>query len=279
MADEKTGTISQRSPTSYESRQAHAESHHLLPHAAQYSHKGSLPNTPLAVSAVSAILGGLTIASFVLAARPLLLLLGSDQWQWARPQLGVYVAALGLFHLLEFWTTAGWNVQKLTIDAFLLNNTNQYHYAHAFGLTEYFLSSYFYPQKFAIWYCCHPWLDVVGTILVVGQTFRSLAMIHASTSFSHIVKSVKHDDHTLVTTGVYAWSRHPSYAGFFYWAVASQLLLGNVVSTLGFAIVLGRFFADRIKGEEKHLVRFFGDDYVQYRRHVGTGLPFIKLKE
>ena len=37
----------------------------------------------------------------------------------------------------------------------------------------------------------------------MGQTIRSLAMIHASSSFSHIVKSIKHEDHVLVTDGIY----------------------------------------------------------------------------
>ena len=88
----------------------------------------------------------------------------------------------------------------------------------------------------------------VVTVLVAGQAFRALAMVHAN-SFSHIVKAVKHDDHTLVTTGVYAYSRHPSYVGFFYWAIATQLLLGNIVSTLAFVFVLNRFFTARIESE------------------------------
>ena len=45
----------------------------------------------------------------------------------------------------------------LTVTAFLLNNTNQYHYAHALGLTEYFISSYFFPQKLSTWYCSPAW--------------------------------------------------------------------------------------------------------------------------
>jgi protein-S-isoprenylcysteine O-methyltransferase len=84
--------------------------------------------------------------------------------------------------------------------------------------------------------------------------------------------------------------RHPSYVGFFWWAIATQLLLGNIASTLIFVYVLGRFFYYRIMGtfvfcsrplrtthtagEERHLVRFFGNDYVEYRKRVGTGLPF-----
>lgn len=43
-------------------------------------------------------------------------------------------------------------------------------------------------------------------------------------------------------------TRHPSYFGFFYWAMGTQIALANPVSTLVFAIVLWRFFNRRIKG-------------------------------
>ncbi|ORX33630.1 protein-S-isoprenylcysteine O-methyltransferase [Kockovaella imperatae] len=246
----------------------------LLPKAPHYREKGSIPNTPLAVSVISALLGGVALSSLTLAAQHLLGGSGLGG-NWARPQLGIYGFAWGLFHLCEFWTTAGWNPLKLSVDAFLLNNTNQYHYAHLFGLGEYFLSSYFFPGKFDSRFCSAPVILAVCALLVGGQALRSLAMIHANASFSHVVKDIKHDDHVLITHGVYSLSRHPSYCGFFYWAIATQLLLGNIISTLVFIFILGRFFSSRIREEEKYLVRFFGDDYVQYRRRVGTGLPFL----
>lgn len=40
--------------------------------------------------------------------------------------------------------------------------------------------------------------------MVVAQYFRSLAMVHANRSFSHMVKTVKLEDHTLITHGVYS---------------------------------------------------------------------------
>lgn len=44
--------------------------------------------------------------------------------------------------------------------AFLLNNTNEYHLAHLVGLTEYFLSSYFWPEKFNSVFAS-PWVLVI----------------------------------------------------------------------------------------------------------------------
>jgi len=85
--------------------------------------------------------------------------------------------------------------------------------------------------------------------------------------------------------------RHPSYAGFFYWALGTQLVLQNPVSSIAYIIVLWKFFSRRIKGmfailvadawtdfgtaEEKALVQFFGQDYENYRKRVGTKVPFI----
>ncbi len=45
-----------------------------------------------------------------------------------------------------------------------------------------------------------------------------------------------------------SWVRHPSYAGFFYWALGTQLLLQNPLSLLFFCVVLWRFFYYRIRG-------------------------------
>ena len=46
----------------------------------------------------------------------------------------------------------------------------------------------------------------------------------------------------------YSWFRHPSYTGFFYWALGTQLVLQNPVTFVFFAILLWRFFYYRIRG-------------------------------
>lgn len=88
-----------------------------LPLASQVEHfRGTIPNTQLAISLISAILGGVFCVSISGAVRPLLAKLGASSWTWATPQLGIYFAALGAHHLSEFWTTAYWNPQKLSVD-------------------------------------------------------------------------------------------------------------------------------------------------------------------
>jgi protein-S-isoprenylcysteine O-methyltransferase len=81
-------------------------------------------------------------------------------------------------------------------------------------------------------------------------------MITAATNFSHIVASKKAPGHQLVTEGVYRFSRHPSYAGFFWWVVGMQLVLANPISLPVHAVVTWRFFRNRITCEEENISFF-----------------------
>lgn len=187
--------------------------------------------------------------------------------------LPTYMAALAVFHFLEYWITAKYNPSKVSSDSFLINHSGAYTAAHAASFAEALFELYFFPQyklRFAAAY----WLGLV--LMVAGQTLRTFAMKTAGESFSHIIAVRKLDQHKLVTSGVYAVSRHPSYAGYYWWAIGSQLLLVNPVCLVVFSVVLYRFFSKRIAYEERYLVTFYGEEYVQYRQQKPVYIPFIK---
>lgn len=72
-------------------------------------------------------------------------------------------------------------------------------------------------------------------------------MLHAGSNFNHLVQKEKKVGHVLVTGGVYRYLRHPSYFGFFWWGLGTQVVLGNAVCLVGYAVVLWRFFRRRIE--------------------------------
>jgi protein-S-isoprenylcysteine O-methyltransferase len=227
---------------------------------------GGIPNTPLAVTAISFVLGTVFFAGVTIAIYGPIL----NYW-WSTFQLGFFVAAWALFHWLEFGVTAGWNLEKCSVDSFLLNNGLTYHAANGTALLEHVITLYFAPELKT-----YPYISLIGIFVVVaGQALRSTAMVHASTNFSHSLEYRKRPSHTLVTSGVYRFFRHPSYAGFFYWALGTQLVLQNPISFIAFSILLWRFFYYRTRSEEAYLIRFFGNDYIQYRKRVGTKIPFV----
>ena len=71
--------------------------------------------------------------------------------------------------------------------------------------------------------------------------------------------------------------RHPSYFGFFIWSVGIEIMCINPICTIAFTVILFNFFKDRIETEEKILIRFFGMEYIKYKKNVGTLIPFSNL--
>nr|CAO98869.1 farnesyl cysteine-carboxyl methyltransferase [Nakaseomyces delphensis] len=190
----------------------------------------------------------------------------------------LYIIALSLFHFLEFYVTAKVNPGKVHSESFLLNNGVGYLAAHLFAIAECILETLCFPNSKSFNYSAlNQIISVVGFLLVVlGQSIRSLAMYQAGNSFSHILKTEKLKNHTLVTDGLYKYFRHPSYFGFFWWAVGTQMLLLNPISFIIFVIVLWTFFNKRIAIEERYLVKFFDEQYLNYRKVVHVWIPFIQ---
>ncbi|KAK3943061.1 Isoprenylcysteine carboxyl methyltransferase family-domain-containing protein [Diplogelasinospora grovesii] len=245
---------------------AHAASH--SPDRAYFPHQ---PKSLAGIAVRSFCLGialtlgvGGTVGVVVFTSSPL----------WRLP---FFLASLSLFHFLEFWTTAAYNTRAAEVGSFLLTaNWPGYAIAHSAATFECLLTNLAWPDR--SWAPLHtaPLLCLMGLMLVVvGQTVRSVAMVQAGPSFNHLVQHQRSSGHVLVTTGLYGRLRHPSYFGFFWWALGTQLVLGNVVSFFAYAAVLWKFFSTRIRHEEELLVKFFGDEYIDYRDKVPTMLPFV----
>jgi protein-S-isoprenylcysteine O-methyltransferase len=201
-----------------------------------------------------------------------------------------FITILSVFHHLEFYATARYNPADAKLSSFLLSaNGSAYNVAHASALVEFavrcWLRSGYRPTWLGLPFRVPMLLPTVppglalllGFVMVAaGQGVRTASMAEAGKSFNHIVQSRKRDDHVLVKSGVYRVLRHPSYFGFFWWGLGTQILLGNHVCFLAYAAILWKFFATRIVKEEKFLVQFFGQDYVRYRERTPVLIPFIR---
>ncbi|KAE8348925.1 Isoprenylcysteine carboxyl methyltransferase family-domain-containing protein [Aspergillus coremiiformis] len=192
-----------------------------------------------------------------------------------------FLASLALFHFLEYYITAAYNTRHANISAFLLSSNGwAYNIAHTAAAVECLLAQLFWPTaSYLNWGQSVPGLKiqvVLGLVLmIIGQVVRTLAMAQAGSNFNHTVQVERKEDHNLVTHGIYAVLRHPSYFGFFWWGLGTQLVLGNVFCFVGYAFVLWRFFYNRIYREEKFLIAFFGDDYINYKKRSWVGIPGI----
>lgn len=82
---------------------------------------------------------------------------------------------------------------------------------------------------------------------ILGQVIRTSAMMQAGPSFNHQIESRGREDHELITTGLYSWSRHPSYIGLYLLFVGTQFMVGNKFAALFLAYVLWVRSKRRIK--------------------------------
>ncbi|XP_028663250.1 protein-S-isoprenylcysteine O-methyltransferase [Erpetoichthys calabaricus] len=184
---------------------------------------------------------------------------------------GWYMCSLSFFHYSEYLVTALINPRSLSLDSYLINHSLEYSVAAMSSWIEFAVEKFFFPDLKQL-----RWISVLGLLMVLfGDCLRKAAMLTAGSNFNHIVQNEKAQSHILVTSGVYSCFRHPSYVGWFYWSIGTQVLLCNPVCLIGYTLVSWRFFRERIEEEEMTLVHFFGQDYLDYKRRVPTGLPFI----
>ncbi|KAL4807370.1 Isoprenylcysteine carboxyl methyltransferase family-domain-containing protein [Aspergillus unguis] len=202
----------------------------------------------------------------------------TEHYLWRLP---FFLASLALFHFLEYYVTAAYNTRVADIAAFLLSTNGwAYNAAHISAASECLLAYLLYPHasyfEFTAPISGVKWQVVIGLVFMgIGQAVRTIAMAQAGSNFNHTVQVERREGHTLVSHGIYAVFRHPSYFGFFWWGIGTQLVLGNVFCLAAYTVVLWRFFSQRIQREERFLIAFFGDEYVEYKKKSIVGIPGI----
>jgi protein-S-isoprenylcysteine O-methyltransferase len=135
-----------------------------------------------------------------------------------------YFVGLCLYHLLEFLTTARYNPGVVSNRSFLITQSDAYTYALLASWVEFMLEVLFVPQLKGPAGVTGKLIFGLGVgLMVMGQAFRSGAMVTAKSNFTHLISVNKVPTHKLVTDGVYSYLRHPSYFGWFWWSIATQV--------------------------------------------------------
>lgn len=106
----------------------------------------------------------------------------------------------------------------------------------------------------------------------IGGALRLLPVFVLGRRFSGLVAIQK--EHSLVTTGLYAWIRHPSYLGLLLtvlgWALVFRSGVGLIIAALFVPIILAR-----IGAEERLLASQFGTEYDAYRARTARLVPGV----
>eukprot|EP00347_Sterkiella_histriomuscorum_P014631 403360143 len=188
-----------------------------------------------------------------------------------------YLASLALYHYAEYLYVCYFHYVQLSFDSFLLNQSISYVVAVNVSFLEFTILYNYYDFYEILPFPLVILIMLIGLIMVlIGHFFRIGAEFTAGANFNHKIQFHKDEKHKLVTHGLYAVSRHPSYFGWFMWAVGTQVFMLNPLSTLLFLATSFYFFKSRIEIEEEILLEFFEQEYSDYTKKVGILIPFIK---
>lgn len=114
------------------------------------------------------------------------------------------------------------------------------------------------------------WFGVV--LLAIGCTLRLWPVFVLGDRFSGLVAIQA--GHTLVTTGIYRFIRHPSYLGLILtmigWGLGFRSGVGLLIAGLIVVVLLAR-----IRSEERLLLSQFGDEYAAYRARTWRLVPGV----
>jgi len=118
----------------------------------------------------------------------------------------------------------------------------------------------------------------VTAINILGVALCALGVALAIWARAHLGRNwsghptIK-QDHELVTTGPYAYVRHPIYTGMLM-ALLGTTLVGGPVALIILIVVSGTFIM-RIEKEEGFMMQLFPEQYVSYKQHTKKLVPFI----
>ena len=108
----------------------------------------------------------------------------------------------------------------------------------------------------------------IGVFGILGVISCSLGILEFKRAKTTVNPTKPETSSSLVTSGIYKYTRNPMYLGFLLILAGWEAAIGGILSFLllpGFVLYLNRF---QIKPEERALVAIFGNEFTNYCAEV-----------
>ncbi len=112
---------------------------------------------------------------------------------------------------------------------------------------------------------------IAAVLVVLGVAIAIWARVYLGRNWSS--RPEVKAGHELVTTGPYAYVRHPIYAGMLLAGLGSALT-GNILG-IGPFILICLIFGPRIRQEEEIMLEFFPNEYPAYQARTKRLVPGV----
>ena len=115
-------------------------------------------------------------------------------------------------------------------------------------------------------------LIIIGVLVILMSVFMWIQAVLVSKLHENI------KENHLLTSGVYAWVRHPIYSAFMLLCTGLLLLAGNACFFVLPLIYWGLLTVLIMHSEEKWLKDLYGNEYLEYCRKVNRCWPWKPQK-
>ncbi|MDE2020129.1 MAG: isoprenylcysteine carboxylmethyltransferase family protein [Patescibacteria group bacterium] len=112
---------------------------------------------------------------------------------------------------------------------------------------------------------------IAAAVSVIGVSFAIWARVHLGRNWSP--RPAVKANHELVTTGPYAYVRHPIYTGLIFMSFGAALT-GSFFG-VGVLVVASAIYVSRVGKEEKIMLELFPDEYPKYQKRTKRLVPFL----
>ncbi len=109
---------------------------------------------------------------------------------------------------------------------------------------------------------------------IIDQLLIAIGTVFVAVSVYQVRRGISAGK--LVTDGLYAYFRHPLYAGWILFIVPGIVLLSGLVLMILLPFLMYAFFRVSIRKEEDELERPFEEEYLSYKRRVNSIVPRLR---
>ena len=114
-------------------------------------------------------------------------------------------------------------------------------------------------------------LNILDGLRIIGIVFGILAIIFFALATITMKDSwrvgIPEEKTSLISTGIYKWSRNPAFVGFDLLYISICLMYFNLPLLL-ISVFAGTMLHLQILQEEKHMQNMFGKEYEEYKKHT-----------
>ena len=116
------------------------------------------------------------------------------------------------------------------------------------------------------------WLRIVGITISIISLFY-FRWIHKTLGANWSPTIEIRKGHQLIKTGPFKRIRHPMYLQIWLWTISQVLIVSNLFAGFSGIIVWSILYFIRVPKEEKMMIDYFGDDYIEYMKQTGRVFP------